>query len=126
MSQSLIGECHIAGRCLSLDEYRVNEGVGRSGIHEGLQDRIRKVLDVKESVSESGFERADVLRVIVFARGEFNAILGHAESRGLLVFFESEVGGATSPAKTITLTHPLFQTLTPHTLLTSNTLPNTV
>jgi len=26
-----------------------------------------RVLDVKESVSESGFERADVLRVMVFA-----------------------------------------------------------
>jgi len=41
---------------LSLNEYRVNEGVGRSGIHKGLKDRIQKGVDVKESVSESGFE----------------------------------------------------------------------
>jgi len=57
----------ICRKVLSLNEYRVNKGVGRSGIHKGLQDHIRRVLDVKESVSDSGFERADALRVMVFA-----------------------------------------------------------
>src|SRR5882724_2181750 len=45
------------------------------------------VSDVKGSVSESGFERADALRVRVFARGSSTQSLGHAESRGLLSLF---------------------------------------
>src|SRR5882724_818599 len=46
-----------------------------------------RVSDVKESVSESGFERADGLRVRVFARGSSTQSLGRAESRGLLSLF---------------------------------------
>src|SRR5882724_12328498 len=45
------------------------------------------VLDVKESVSESGFERADALRVRVFARGSSTQSSGRAESQGLLSLF---------------------------------------
>jgi len=39
-----------------------------------------RVLDVKESVSESGFERVDALRVMVFTRGSLMQSSGHAES----------------------------------------------
>src|SRR5882724_7030998 len=46
-----------------------------------------RVLDVKESVSDSGLERADALRVMVFARGSLTQSSGHAESRGLLSLF---------------------------------------
>ena len=47
------------------------------------------VLDVKESVSESGFERADALRVRVFTQGSSMQSSGHAESRGLLSLFSN-------------------------------------
>jgi len=50
-----------------LNKHRINERVGRSRIHEGLQDHIQKVSDVRKRVSESGFERADALRIRVFA-----------------------------------------------------------
>src|SRR5882724_10812612 len=48
-----------------------------------------RVSDVKESVSESGFERADALRVMVFAQGSLTQSSGRAESRGLLSLFSS-------------------------------------
>src|SRR5882724_4984632 len=47
------------------------------------------VSDVKESVSESGFERAEALRVRVFTRGSSTQSSGHAESRGLLSLFSN-------------------------------------
>src|SRR5882724_559568 len=46
-----------------------------------------RVSDVKESVSEPGFERADALRVMVFTQGSLMQSSGHAESRGLLSLF---------------------------------------
>jgi len=51
---------------LSLNKHRINERVGRSGIHKGFQDHIQKGVGSQEK-SESGFERADALRVRVFA-----------------------------------------------------------
>jgi len=46
----------------------------------------------KRCVSESGFERADALRVMVFTWREFNAILGSCGvSRTAQSFFESEL-----------------------------------
>src|SRR5882724_145498 len=48
-----------------------------------------RVLDVRERVSESGFERADALRVRVFTRGSSMQSSGHAESRGLLSIFSN-------------------------------------
>ena len=48
-----------------------------------------RVSDVKESVSESGFERVDVLRVMVFAQGSLTQSSGCAESQGLLSLFSS-------------------------------------
>jgi len=50
-----------------------------------------RVSDVKESVSESGFERADALRVRVFAQGSSTQSSGRAGSRGLLSFFFESV-----------------------------------
>src|SRR5882724_4882433 len=47
------------------------------------------VSDVKESVSESGFERVDALRVRVFTRGSSTQSSGHAESQGLLSLFSN-------------------------------------
>src|SRR5882724_1313061 len=47
------------------------------------------VLDVRERVSESGFERVDVLRVRVFTRGSSTQSSGHVESRGLLSLFSN-------------------------------------
>jgi len=40
------------------ERYRINERVRRSGIHKDFRTVFGRVLDVKESVSESGFERA--------------------------------------------------------------------
>jgi len=40
----------------------------------------RRVSEARERVSESGFERADVLRVRVFARGSSTQSSGLAES----------------------------------------------
>src|SRR5882724_6950412 len=51
--------------------------------------KIRRVLEVRERVSESGFERADVLRVRVFTQGSSMQSSGHVESRGLLSPFLS-------------------------------------
>jgi len=51
-----------------------------------------RVSDVKESVSESGFERADGLRSDGFCTREFNAILGSCRvSRTAQCFFKSEL-----------------------------------
>src|SRR5882724_10684751 len=50
---------------------------------------FRRVSDVKESVSESGFERVDALRVMVFTQGSLTQSSGHAESRGLLSLFSN-------------------------------------
>src|SRR5882724_3052338 len=47
----------------------------------------RRVSDVRERVSESGFERADVLRVRVLAQGSSTQSSGRAESQGLLSLF---------------------------------------
>src|SRR5882672_1026229 len=48
-----------------------------------------RVSDVKDIVSESGFERADALRMRNSTRGSSTQSLGHAESRGLLSLFSS-------------------------------------
>src|SRR5882724_1553854 len=48
-----------------------------------------RVLEVRKRVSESGFERVDVLRVRVFAQGSSMQSLGHAESQGLLSLFSN-------------------------------------
>jgi len=61
------------------------------------------VSDVKESVSESGFERADALRVRVHTR-KFNAILGSCGvSRTAQSFFESMPEDVICPDQTWTL-----------------------
>jgi len=48
------------------ERYRIDERVGRSRITRDFRIIFGRVVDVKESVSESGFERADALRVMVF------------------------------------------------------------
>src|SRR5882724_2640048 len=70
---------------LSLNKHRINERVRRSRDFKTIS---RSVSDVKESVSESGFERADALRVRV-AQGSSAQSSGHAESRGLLSLFSN-------------------------------------
>jgi len=77
----------ICREVLSLNEYRINKGVGRSRIHKEFKTISESVSDVKESVSESGFERVDALRVRVFARGSSTQSSGHAESQDCSVFF---------------------------------------
>jgi len=61
-----------------------------------------RVSDVKESVSESGFERADALRVIVFAQGSLNlgscGVLRTAQS-----FLSPSWWMQTSPDQSLTL-----------------------
>jgi len=42
----------ICREVLSLNKYRIDEGVGRSGITRDFRDHIGRVSDVKESVSE--------------------------------------------------------------------------
>src|SRR5882724_12036963 len=51
--------------------------------------KIRRVLEVRERVSESGFERADALRVRFFTQGSSMQSSGHVESQGLLSLFSS-------------------------------------
>src|SRR5882724_4872126 len=46
-----------------------------------------RVSEVRKRVSESGFERADALRVRVFTRGSSTQSLGCVESQGLLSLF---------------------------------------
>src|SRR5882724_2082073 len=46
-----------------------------------------RVLDVRERVSESGFERVDALRVMIFAQGSLTQSSGRAKFRGLLSLF---------------------------------------
>src|SRR5882672_561283 len=48
-----------------------------------------RVSDVKEIVSESGFERADALRMRNSTRGSSTQSSGRTESRGLLSLFSS-------------------------------------
>src|SRR5882724_7753277 len=48
-----------------------------------------RVSDVRERVSESGFERADALRVMIFARGSLTQSSGRAKFRGLLSLFSN-------------------------------------
>ena len=52
---------------LSLNKHRINERVKDLESTREFKTISGSVLDVKESVSESGFERADALRVRVFA-----------------------------------------------------------
>src|SRR5882724_4566848 len=55
-----------------------------------FQTISRRVSEVRKRVSESGFERADALRVRVFFTREFNAILRSCGvSRTAQSFFES-------------------------------------
>jgi len=49
----------ISQEMLSLNKHTSHEEVRRSVIHKGLQDHIRRVVEVREIVSESGFERVD-------------------------------------------------------------------
>ena len=77
----------ISRKLLSLNECRINK---ESEDPESTRDfRIisGRVSEVRERVSESGFERADVLRVRVFAQGSSMQSLGHAESQGLFSLF---------------------------------------
>jgi len=71
----------------SLNKHRINEKVRRSGIHKDFKTISGMVLDVRERVSESGFERVDALRVRVFHMRSSMQSLGHAESWGLLSLF---------------------------------------
>ena len=49
----------------------------------------RSLLDVRESMSESGFERAGVLSIRGFAQGSLMQSSGHVGSQGLLNLFLS-------------------------------------
>jgi len=79
----------ICWKMLSLNKHRINERVRRSQSTRDFKTISGRVLDVRTRVSESGFERADALRVRVFARGSSMQSLGHAESQGLLSLFSN-------------------------------------
>src|SRR5882724_3698658 len=89
MSQSLTGGMPYMGRCW----VRMNaELMKQSDDLESTRDlRIMSgsLLGVKESVTESGLERADVLSIRGFTRGSLTQSLGHVGSRGLLKLFLS-------------------------------------
>jgi len=89
MSWSLTGEMPYAGRCL----VRMNaESMKQLDDPESTRDlRIMfgSLLEVRESVSESGFERAGVLSIRGFTRGSLTQSLGHVGSQGLLNLFPS-------------------------------------
>jgi len=54
---------------VSLNKYRINEGVRRSRIHKDSGPYSEGLSDVKESVSESGLKEWMRLRVMVFHIG---------------------------------------------------------
>ena len=90
MCWSLIGGMPYAGRCWvwknaeSMKELEDPESTRDCSVVCG------RVSELRERVSESGFERADALRVKVFAWGSSMQSLGYAESQGLFsLFFES-------------------------------------
>src|SRR5882672_7798173 len=63
-----------------------------------------RVSDVKEIVSESGFERADALRMRNSTRGSSTQSSGRVESRGLLSLFSSPSWWTrTYPVQSLTL-----------------------
>jgi len=89
MSRSLIGRIPYAGRCWV---WTNTESIKESEDPESTRDFKTisgRVSDVRERVSESGFERADALRVRVFTWGSSTQSLGHVESRGLLSLFSN-------------------------------------
>jgi len=49
----------------------------------------RSLLEVKESISESGFERVDALSIRGFTQGSLMQSSGHVGSQGLLNLFPS-------------------------------------
>ena len=87
MSWSLTGEMPYVGRCL----VQMNaESMKQSDDPESTRDfRLvsGSLSEVKESVSESGFERADVLSIRAFARGSLMQSSGDVGSQGLLNLF---------------------------------------
>jgi|SRR5882724_5056577 len=89
MSQSLTGGMPDVGRCWVQTSA---ESMKQSDDLESMRE-IRiisgSLLEVKESVSESGFERAAALSIRGFTQGSFTQSLGRAGSRGLLNLFLS-------------------------------------
>jgi len=79
----------ICREVLSLNEYRINKESEDPESTREFKTISESVSDVKESVSESGFERADALRVRVFTQGSSTQSSGRAESRGLLSLFSN-------------------------------------
>src|SRR5882672_3727109 len=72
---------------LSLNKRRIDK---ESEDPESTRDfgvMFGRVSEVRKRVSESGFERAEALRVMNFARGSSTQSSGRAESRGLLSLF---------------------------------------
>jgi len=88
MSWSLLGGCHLL-KMLSLNKYRINERVGRSGIHKGFKIISGRVSDVRERVSESGFEQSGCVKSDDFAQGSLTQSSGRAKFRGLLSLFSN-------------------------------------
>ena len=69
----------ISREMLSLNKHRINEGVGRSRSTRDFRTISGRVSELKERVSEIGFERADALRVRV-AQWSSMQSSGHGES----------------------------------------------
>ena len=89
MSQSLTGGMPYAGRCWVRMNAKLMKQSDDPESTRDLRIVSRSLSEVKESVSESGFARADALSIRGFARGSLTQSSGRAGSQGLLKLFPS-------------------------------------
>jgi len=82
----------ICRKVLSLNEYRVNDGVRRSGIHKGLQDCIRKGVGCQRECEWVRVWKSRCVKSDGFAWGSLTQSSGQCRVSGTAQsFFESEL-----------------------------------
>jgi len=82
----------ICREVLSLNEYIIDEGVGRSRIHKGLQDRVRKGVGCQRECEWVRIRKSGCVKSDDFHTREFNPILGLCwVSRTAQSFFKSKL-----------------------------------
>ena len=87
MSRSLTGGMPYVGWCLVWINAELMKQSDDLESTRDLRIISRSLLEVKESISESGLERADALSIRGFAQGSLMQSLGCAGSQGLLNLF---------------------------------------
>jgi len=89
MSQSLTGGMPYVGRFLVQMNAELMKQLDDPESTRYLRIMSKSLAEVKERVSDSGFERADVLSIRGFAQGSLMQSSGHVGSQGLLNLFPS-------------------------------------